>query len=230
MGEQVNRTHIESKAQKVLGVAWRARRKLWPLSMPPPIAMLDPEKIAEALKITYVEYESLGRFGYRGEHYETAGMIDRATLIIAISTAFPRSVQRFTAAHELGHYALHEGEMMHRDRPVNSLSGGRRSPVDQEADYFAACLLAPARLVTEEFLKRFDTTIPLALTDGVAYELCRSSAHALMRAGPASYEFAAAVASATQFGGQRFTSLAEEFGVSVSVMAIRVRELELIEE
>lgn len=226
----MDRPYIESKAHEVLTLLWKERSAMWPLGVPPPIAMLDPEKVANVLGMQYVYLESLGRFGHRGDYFETAGMIDRQRSMIGISRAFPYATQRFTGAHELGHLVLHEGEVMHRDRPVQGFSGGPRSVVDQQADYFAACMLVPARLATEEFQKRFTLKIPLPLTDGVAYELCRESAHALMRAGPSGARFASAVASATQFNGRRFRSLAEEFGVSVPVMAIRIRELGLIEE
>jgi hypothetical protein len=51
-----------------------------------------------------------------------------------------------------------------------------------------------------------------------------------MRAGPDSMLFAATVASARRFNGRHFKSLGEEFNISVSAMAIRLRELGLIEE
>jgi Zn-dependent peptidase ImmA (M78 family) len=227
----MERSAIEAKAQDVLGTMWRARRKLWPLSMPPPIAMLDPEKIAEALGIECEFHDTLGTFGYRGVRFETAGMIDRGRErpMIGISTRFPREVQRFTLAHEVGHYTLHDGEVMHRDRPVDGVGCGVRSPVDEEADYFAACLLVPEALVTRAFEERFTKDIPLPLTDAVAYELGRGGGQALLLAGASSHDFARAVARATQFNGRRFRSLADTFSVSVSVMAIRIRELGLIE-
>ena len=119
---------------------------------------------------------------------------------------------------------------MHRDRPVYDVGRGPRPLEEKEADYFAACFLAPARLVIDAFRARFTSKVPLPLTDAVAFNLCGESGHALMRAGPVSYQFASAVASAQSFNGRRFPSLTEEFGISVGAMAIRVRELGLIEE
>jgi len=120
--------------------------------------------------------------------------------------------------------------VIHRDRPVFDIEGGGRSRYEREADYFAACLLVPRRLLEDEFDKRFHVGPPLPLTDAVAFNLCGTSAHALMRAGPSSYEFSAAVASARSFNGRHFRSLADTFNVSVSSMAIRLRELELLED
>ena len=119
---------------------------------------------------------------------------------------------------------------MHRDRPVFQMHAGPRDPFEQEADYFAACFLGPARLVIEGFQKRFILGPPLPLTDAVAFHLCGESGHAFMRAGPGSLKFAAAVAGAKSFNGRHFTSLAEMFGISVSAMAIRLRELKLIDD
>ena len=51
-----------------------------------------------------------------------------------------------------------------------------------------------------------------------------------MRAGRDSMKFALTVASARRFNGRDFRSLADTFNVSVSAMAIRLRELGLIEE
>jgi Zn-dependent peptidase ImmA (M78 family) len=225
----MKRGEIEAQAQDALGTMWRARRKLWPLQMPPPIAMLDPEKIAEALEIQCEFHDTLGSFGNRGVRFETAGMIDRERNMIGVSLAFSREVQRFTLAHEVGHFRLHESQVMHRDRPIDGMGCGVRSLVDEEADYFAACLLVPQNLLLEEFQARFTTTIPLRLTDAVAYELSRGGSQALLRAGASSFDFACAVARATQFNGRHFRSLADRFRVSVSVMAIRLRELRLIE-
>ena len=134
-------------------------------------------------------------------------------------------------AHEIGHIALdHKGTVMHRDRPIFQLETASRDQFEQEADYFAACFLAPDRLVNEEFQKRFCSKPPLPLTDAVAFHLCGESAHALMRAGPNSFKFAAAVASARTFNTQHFKSLAEVFCISVGAMAIRLRELKLVED
>lgn len=226
----MDRVQIEAKAYELQSEIWRCRLELWPLGVPRPAAMLEPEVAARVLGIEFAYYESLGRFGNRSDRFEIAGMLDRERGIVAVATTFPYATQRFTGAHELGHWLLHPGEVMHRDRPVFAVGAGNRPAVESEADYFAACFLAPARLMRDAFNARFNTKPPLPLTDAVAYHLVRESAHHLMRAGPESYEFAAAVANATSFGGRRFVSLAEEFGLSTSAMAIRLRELHLIED
>ena len=109
-------------------------------------------------------------------------------------------------------------------------SSSPRPADEREADYFAACFLVPAGLLEQEFQARFPCKAPLPLTDATAFHLAGESSHALLRAGPSSNLFAAAVARAKSFNGHRFKSLADEFGVSIGAMAIRLREVGLIED
>lgn len=60
--------------------------------------------------------------------------------------------QRFTMAHEYGHYILHEGLQSHFDERFrinyrNEASATAGSVVEIEANYFAACLLMPRRFL-----------------------------------------------------------------------------------
>lgn len=134
---------------------------------------------------------------------------------------------RFTGAHEIGHYMLHPGEVFHRDRPISEVGSSARPQIEQDADYFAACSLASEKLIKEEFELRF-SYMPLPLTDAVAYHLRGEKGQELMRANTGSLEFAAAVAGAHSFGGRRFTSLADRFGLSIKAMVIRLQELGLV--
>lgn len=222
---------IELKARELQAQIWREREILFPMGVPGPLGMLEPEVAAQVLDMSYHLSEGLGTWGQGRDRFEIAGMVDRQRQLIAVSTRFEYPVMRFTGAHEVGHVVLnHPHRVMHRDRPVFQIQQGLRDPLEQEGDYFAACFLAPARLVIEAFQARFVSGPPLPLTDAVAFHLCGESGHALMRAGPDSLKFAAAVAGAKSFNGRHFSSLAEVFRISVSAMAIRLRELRLIED
>jgi Zn-dependent peptidase ImmA (M78 family) len=120
---------------------------------------------------------------------------------------------------------------MHRDRPIKGiyLDGSVRPSHEREADYFAACFLVPGKMLTKSFKKRFREK-PLILDDTVAFWLNPSDPDSLLRADIGSLDFALAVASASSYGGAHFMSLASQFGVSPTTMAIRLLELELIEE
>jgi hypothetical protein len=57
---------------------------------------------------------------------------------------------RFTVAHEIGHWVLHLASPRDRAnalRLLHSPSAARRDPRERQADYFAACLLMPRKLV-----------------------------------------------------------------------------------
>lgn len=226
----MERSKIEHEARLVQQEIWRHRESLFPLGVPPPQGMLEPETAAAVLGYQYVYSDGLGNWGQGRDLFEIAGMLDQQRKLIAVSNKYDYPAMRFTGAHEIGHVALgHPDRIMHRDRPVFDISRGSRDPKEQDADYFAACFLAPEKLVRSAFKARFLFT-PLRPTDDVVFNLCRESQHALMRAGPGSYGFAAAVAASRTFNGGHFKPLHEVFGISVSAMAIRIQELGLIQE
>lgn len=227
----MDRASVEAAAWELQAAIWKDRQRLFPMGVPKPKGMLEPAVAAHVLGYEYEMVESLGGWGQGRDRFEIAGMVDSQRQIIGVSLRFPYPTMRFTGAHEVGHVALrHPNHVMHRDRPVFSIQGRTRDRIEQEADYFAACFLAPAKLVIEEFRARFRIGPPLPLTDAVAFNLCGESGHALMLAGPDSMKFAAAVAGAESFNGLRFLSLASFFGISVDAMAVRLRELKLIQD
>jgi hypothetical protein len=222
----VNKTRIEKTAQELLRNMWKDREKLWPLGVPPAIDMLETTIFVRLLGLSFHDNTALGNWGTR---YEIAGLIDRQARKIAVSGRFPYLTRRFTAAHEIGHWLLHEDETMHRDLPVDGLSrpNSRRAPKEVEADFFAACLLMPRNLVRAEFQKRFGEH-PFTFDDHAAFNLSPSNPRSLLYSDPDSLDRAVALASAECYAGSRFCSLAQQFRVSVTSMAIRLMELELI--
>lgn len=224
----MNRQEIERQARLVQFEIWHKRELLFPLGVPSPQALFEPEVAARALGLEYHCHSPLGRFGFGGDRYEIAGMLDRERGVIAVSTRYDYPIRRFTGAHEIGHFVMHTGQVMHRDRPVFDTYGRPRPLHEQEADYFAACFLAPRKLVEQEFAARFIKGAPLPLTDVVAWNLLGESAHELFSPSAGSLDFAAAVAGATSFNGKHFESLHNTFGLSVSAMAIRIQELGLV--
>ncbi len=223
---------IEAKARDLQKKIWEQRARLWPVQVPSLLEMLDPAIAARVLNVQFEIYEELGRFGSGRDHYEIAGMIDRQARRIAVSKKFQPAAMRFTGAHEVGHWLLHPREVMHRDRPIEGFADETlpRPPLEREADYFAACFLVPRKLAMATFKATFQVNAPLFLDDASAFWLSHGDPGSLLGAETGSLDFARAVASATSYGGQHFKSLASQFGVSVTTMAIRLRELELIRE
>ena len=85
-----------------------------------------------------------------------SGLIARreGRVIVCVNSNHTAQRQRFTMAHEYGHYFLHEGLVSHSDesfrvnyRDVNSSTA---TDVDEiEANYFAACILMPKSFLDE---------------------------------------------------------------------------------
>lgn len=206
---------------------WRQRIAL-SIDAGSPIAMLDPSIGAAALGVRYVVQDTLGSFGNGRERFSVAGLIDRRQNHIQVSAEFSETTRRFTGAHELGHFLLHKGEMMHRDRPVIGASGfkTRRDVLEREADYFAACYLMPPKLVFQAFAARFGSRQPFDIDDAAAYYLRPDDQESVFTA--SSDELAMILVAATRYGGKQFQKLNDEFLVSPSAMAIRLTELGLV--
>lgn len=163
-----------------------------------------------------------------------AGFLDGRRGIVVISREFSYEVQRFTAAHEAAHVVMHPwigDRVLHRDLPSLGTQV-RRQEHDREADYFAACYLMPRRLVETEFSRRFGSRIPVSLTEATlfAMRVPESEVRTAFSAPAGSLHFARLVATSEVWDRDRFKSLAQEFGVSPTAMAIRLEELGLVEQ
>lgn len=194
--------------------------------------MLAPEVAARHLDIDFCYEEEIPKvFGFRGSYYEIAGLIDRQANKIIVSKRFPLDTIKFTGAHELGHWLLHPNEVMHRDRPIKGLANSNsRDSKEKEADYFAACYLMPRKLITKAMESTFRASAPLAIDDTAAFWLSPSDPDSILRAENGSLNRALAVASARTYGGRHFYSLAQQFNVSATSMALRLQELNLIRD
>lgn len=92
-------------------------------------------------------------------------VIDTGKGTIGVNLNEPKIRQRFTVAHELGHYELHKQETgLFIDRGFAVLFRNQQSSTgeerrEQEANAFAAALLMPEKLLVNEIKNRnFDLT------------------------------------------------------------------------
>lgn len=230
----MNHATIENEARRLQVEMWSNRALLFPIGVPPIHAIVDPRVVANFLNLEYELLEKISAIdGHRD--FAAAGSLNRQRGIISISAQFNYNIQRFTGAHEIGHWILHPHlgrDTIHRDLPITAFANknNSRSQIEKEADYFAACLLAPRKLVLNEFKKRFGEP-PLVLTEHLAFHLMGEQYQDLyVKPQHNSLNFAAAVAGANKYDRFRFSSLADQFGMSVSAMAIRLKELGLIKE
>lgn len=224
----MDKTKIEELARQLQMAIWDNRKEIWSDRDPSYFEVLDPELAANHLGITYALRESLGKFGALGAQFEVAGSLDRQRGVISVSRKFPSATMRFTAAHEMGHWLIHPGEIMHRDRPIKGLEVGleqQRPAQEKEADYFAACFLMPGKLVERTFKRLFGANF--VFDDAAAFKLSPGDPNAFLRPRQNSLSRELILGTARTFNGLHFKSLAEQFSVSPTTMAIRLRELNL---
>lgn len=217
---------IELFARNLQSKLWRERNKIWHGNPPSnPLNILDPELAFKAVGYHFELTETLGQFSHKGTLIEVAGTIDKNSRHVRTSRRFSPFIRRFTAAHELGHALLHKANGLHRDRPVDGVSSSRNT-IEIQADKFATCFLMPKKQVRKIFKQLFITeqfmlSEATAFALGIDYETLKNKT---LR------EFSKILASAKRFNGVNFVSMADQFQVSIESMAIRLEELELIEE
>jgi Zn-dependent peptidase ImmA (M78 family) len=140
------RTRIKAEVAGLLAMPVAARR-------PVPV-----DQIARQLgiRLAYLPFDSEGE--------ELSGFYQRrgADQIIGVNSSQARVRQRFTAAHELGHARLQQGDGIHIDQAFmlrDARSGEASDPHEIAANAFAAELLMPEEEVVAALVGgRFDIT------------------------------------------------------------------------
>jgi hypothetical protein len=190
-----------------------------------PLDVLDPCDALKALGFDFYWSESLGYASSSEGSFKVAGIIDYPRKRVDVSSLESLAVRNFTAAHELGHAVLHDGIALHRDRP---LDGTRltRDQREREADRFASYFLMPEKLIRTVFLELFGLT-RFALNEHSRFALFGNSTTSKERS-ISLRQLSLSLASTSSFNGRRFTSIADQFRVSVKAMAIRIEELSLV--
>lgn len=222
---------IQRAARDLHRELWKSQHLLDQSRQLSPIELLHPDYAAYVLDLDYQEVPSLGepRFGAKGKQFRAAGLINFAEGRILVSTEFAEPVMRFTAGHEVGHWVLHKGsvETMHRDLPIDG-SVVPKAPIEREANYFSACFLMPAQLLQEYFNAQFGVKGQFIFNEASSFQLSPGDPDSLHYASRESLDRELALARCTRFNGRYMNSLAQQFGVSDSAMARRIKELQLI--
>lgn len=92
------------------------------------------------------------RFADLGQGVSGVLVRDGSAMVIGVNRKHPKARQRFTAAHELAHALLHEGDPVHYDPGFrvnlrSELSSQGIDVEEVEANHFAASLLMPSALL-----------------------------------------------------------------------------------
>jgi len=116
-------------------------------------APVDVEKIAQALHLDVRKDSVEGDIsGFLFRNHE------KSSAIIGVNRKQHSNRQRFTVAHELGHFLLHAGDKIHVDRGfevrLRSDESSKGTDIDEkEANLFAAELLMPKSFVEKDLEK-----------------------------------------------------------------------------
>ncbi len=228
--DTARKKEIEEAAEQLRSIVAKKQYQLWPSEQRSDIQLLDPDGACRVIGYKYIEQQGLCRqpFSLRGEKIPTAGQVDTRSETITISAELPEPIKRFTTLHEVAHVLIHPDNItLHRDSPLGGDNNSRspRPLMEAEADYFAACYLLPRGLVIREFFGRFDQ-VPFEMDDRWAQALCPSDPNSLIRPNEDELTRETVMANALVKGLQ---SLAKYFKVSTSTMAIRLKELKLIQ-
>ena len=109
----------------------------------------------EGIKIEIVEDLFLSLEAETGKEIGGASLLKRGNKIIFARFSDTAQGQRFTIAHELGHYFMHSGFYKHsKSVPLSFISfKNDKDIIEVEANRFAAELLMPKNKVFEEYTK-----------------------------------------------------------------------------
>jgi Zn-dependent peptidase ImmA (M78 family) len=99
------------------------------------------------------------------------GFRDRA--IITVGPTGDRRRRRFSIAHELGHWHLHRGRITLCETIGLNSPAGRKSPMEREADDYAAKLLMPSHLFRNSLQRRSHRTLGVAAALSHEYRTSR---------------------------------------------------------
>ena len=187
---------------------------------------------AEGLGLSFEEPEEIGSVEFGGRmKVEIAGMIERPLKKITVARRLKPEVWRFTVAHEVGHYVLHSSLSSLRDGPAtdNQIKSARRSPLEKEADLFAAELLMPNKALRQLFSRLFGPAVNVAgIDEGVAFYLTEGKLSARQITALEPLERARLVAQTQSLTSNLNRSLVEIFGVSTTAMGIQLLRLGLV--
>lgn len=229
----VRRAAIQFSARRLLLKAWNAQEELFGRELDVrSFLVMAPGVIAERLLRLRVQYEQL-----QSSRVTTslAGYVQRSDRLIVVNHSLPEPRQRFTLAHEIGHWMLHTATESFRERPNlgdRSWQDFARPPEEVEADLFAASLLMPPRYLKRLFLHFFGRCIDCTVSDSTLAasisslrgEYVPADAVSALTPEALAYE----IAQLRTYGGRGFVSLAEHFGVSPRAMAIQLKDTGLV--
>jgi hypothetical protein len=229
---------IRSRARDLLASCWHRRVEFWRgrVQELDEFLLFAPDKIATGilgLKVIQVDGISAPSI-LAGEKpsVEIVGEMNRHSKVIRYVPKYGFVQGRFTLAHEIAHYVLHPGMVLHREMPlIHERHQSQLSQEELEANLFGAELLMPGRCVREQFMARFAGIVDGRRRDESLFYWMSQQAPKLDKnqffAVDAMYR-ARYVAKAQYVYGRSIISLCDFFRVSATAMAIQLINLGLV--
>ncbi|HEX9980156.1 MAG TPA: cyclodeaminase/cyclohydrolase family protein [Flavobacterium sp.] len=217
---------IETLATDFQNILWKHRLSIFGKSITEARQILHPQRVFEnVFDYDFGEFPILEN---DDNGSECAGFIDQRERQVVLSKHYSAEVQNFTAAHELGHALLHNQTVLHRDIPLDGSHRETKSSTEKQADKFASYFLMPRKEVEKQFLNLFGTK-KLTADGNTAFDLIRNGDSELRKRFKNRRELAIKIASTEMYAGKPFRSISKQFNVSVTAMARRLEELNLVE-
>jgi Zn-dependent peptidase ImmA (M78 family) len=124
---------------------------------------------------------------------------------------------------------MHRQPVLHQDKPLDgSAAGNTRDAVELEADKFATHFLMPAKQVKGIFRQLF-LTDKFVINENMVFSLTGGGVSAFRQKCKSLRDLSRILAEAGSNAGESFKSMAGIFNVSKETMAIRLKELQLVE-
>ena len=190
----------------------------------------DAAKFLQLCGFRVEQHEELTTgIGRDGRPRTYAGILVPMNGLVMLSRAFGPRVMRFTVAHEAGHLVMHPHMTeLHRDPPLDGSRNDQRRPqLEEQADTLAAYFCMPEDDIRSAFWARFHTGA-FELNDATAFALFRANIWDVRPRWKSMRVASRELAGANCFDRYPFNSLADQFGVSLEAMAIRLEELDLL--
>ena len=224
-------SRIEQQADELRGKVMRHVRQHYPGAVNAR-AYLHPKYAAEFLGYRYEERPNLNDelrvVGGTASRTSSVivGLCDRRQRVIQVSEEQPPPERRFTGLHEIGHVVLHPNmDVVHRDRPTKP--GEFRPVVERHADEFAAAYGMPASWLLRDVAGRFGAkSIKI---EELAWWLDPKQPDQFLRVGGDSLEAQLRMAECTHTPVGLVVALKDAYYVTAMAMAIRLKELGVID-
>ncbi|HCS27087.1 MAG TPA: hypothetical protein DIW43_06515 [Spongiibacteraceae bacterium] len=220
--ENYSKKDIASLVNRIHNILLKNKDAIFHSNVPnSPSDLLSPTIVLNHMGYQCETHGSLGLLESGNNRSKVAGMLDKKSNKVLISLEFPRHMQNFTAAHELGHVLLHSETGLHRDIAVDGSK--KRTGQELDADIFASLLLMPEAYVAKHFKLKFNSDC-FRLTPENIHMLGAINSPEKIKS---LRDLSRTLARCKTFNQESSPSLAELFNVSIEAMAIRIEELGL---